>query len=161
MFSIADIQTEDDLEGEHEGEEDEAPPATAMPIRASLSITKTSGPGAVNVDMICQEGSFSIENISYYDSAATGTELTAEADWNRRGLYIGPQVGFSCLIVGLQLTGSTFSLIPSTLPSKTHLTHSSLSAVSTTASRSSSPSTPPTRSSRYVIFISFLSSIPY
>ncbi|KJA18401.1 hypothetical protein HYPSUDRAFT_90006 [Hypholoma sublateritium FD-334 SS-4] len=100
MFSIADIQTEDDLEGEHEGEEDEAPPATAMPIRASLSITKTSGPGAVNVDMICQEGSFSIENISYYDSAATGTELTAEADWTRRGLYIGPQ--FDTLDVAVQ-----------------------------------------------------------
>ena len=97
MFSIADIQTDQEFEDEHEGEEDEAPPATAMPIRASLSITKTSGPGAVNVDMVCQEGSFSIENISYYDDAKTGTDLTAEADWNRRGLYIGPQVSFPAL----------------------------------------------------------------
>lgn len=93
MFSIADIQQEDDLEHEQESEEDdEAPPVTSMPIRVSVSITKTTAPGAISVDMICQEGSFSTENISYYDDAKTGTDLTAEADWNRRGLYIGPQV---------------------------------------------------------------------
>jgi len=44
--------------------------------------------------MLCQDGTFAIENLSYYDDAKTGTDLTAEADWNRRGLYIGPQVGF-------------------------------------------------------------------
>ncbi|KAF9479309.1 mitochondrial glycoprotein [Pholiota conissans] len=102
MFSIADIQQEDDYENEHdaEGEEEDAPPATALPIRASVSITKTTAPGAINVDMICQEGSFSIENISFYDDAKVGTELTAEADWNRRGLYIGPQ--FDTLDVAVQ-----------------------------------------------------------
>ena len=47
----------------------------------------------MNVDMVCQDGTFSIENLSYYEDTKTGTELTAEADWNRRGLYIGPQVG--------------------------------------------------------------------
>ena len=41
---------------------------------------------------MCQEGSFAIENISFYDDANLGTDLTAEADWKRRGLYIGPQV---------------------------------------------------------------------
>jgi complement component 1 Q subcomponent-binding protein len=45
--------------------------------------------------MLCQDGTFSIENLSFYDDAKTGTELTAEADWNRRGLYIGPQVRIS------------------------------------------------------------------
>ena len=41
---------------------------------------------------MCQEGQFVIENISFYDDASLGTDLTAEADWKRRGLYIGPQV---------------------------------------------------------------------
>ena len=39
---------------------------------------------------MCQEGAFIIENISFYDDTKVGTELTAEADWKRRGLYIGP-----------------------------------------------------------------------
>lgn len=46
----------------------------------------------MSVDMVCQEGHFIVDNISYYKDAKLGTELTAEADWKRRGLYIGPQV---------------------------------------------------------------------
>jgi len=42
--------------------------------------------------MVCQEGNFVIENISYYKDAKMGTDLTAEADWARRGLYMGPAV---------------------------------------------------------------------
>jgi complement component 1 Q subcomponent-binding protein len=100
MFSISDIQSEEELgPDEEEGEgADESP--VSLPIRASLSITKTNAPGALNVDMLCQDGTFAIENLSYYDDAKTGTDLTAEADWNRRGLYIGPQ--FDTLDVGVQ-----------------------------------------------------------
>ncbi|KAF8196107.1 regulatory protein suaprga1 [Pholiota molesta] len=101
MFSIADIQPEDDFEDtEVEREEPEDVPTASMPIRVSVSITKNNGPGAINVDMICQEGAFSVENVSFYDDAKVGTELTAEADWNRRGLYIGPQ--FETLDVAVQ-----------------------------------------------------------
>lgn len=57
-------------------------------------------PGAVNVDALCQEGAFLVDNISFYSDAAVGTELTAEADWKRRGLYIGPQ--FDTLDVAVQ-----------------------------------------------------------
>jgi len=53
---------------------------------------QTAGPGALNVDMVCQEGHFIVDNISFYRDTKLGTELTAEADWKRRGLYIGPQV---------------------------------------------------------------------
>lgn len=42
-----------------------------------------------------QEGLFVIENISFYSDGKLGTEMTAEADWKRRGLYIGPQVRHS------------------------------------------------------------------
>lgn len=41
---------------------------------------------------MCQEGQFIVDNISFYNDKKLATELTAEADWKRRGLYIGPQV---------------------------------------------------------------------
>ena len=47
----------------------------------------------MSIDAMCQDGGFVIDNISFYTDAKIGTELTAEADWKRRGLYIGPQVG--------------------------------------------------------------------
>ncbi|TFK38196.1 mitochondrial glyco protein [Crucibulum laeve] len=99
-FSIADIQAEEeDFENETENDDGEEA-LNVYPIRASLSLTKTTGPGALNVDMICQEGHFIVENISFYNDAKLGTDLTAEADWKRRGLYIGPQ--FDTLDVAVQ-----------------------------------------------------------
>lgn len=55
-------------------------------------MSQTAGPGALAIDMVCQEGHFIVDNISYYKDGKLGTDLTAEADWKRRGLYIGPQV---------------------------------------------------------------------
>jgi complement component 1 Q subcomponent-binding protein len=106
IFSIGDMQsTENDPEfsEDHEDVSDAAEhqePAGAFPIRASLSITKSTGPGALNIDTVCQEGSFLVDNISFYKDAKLGTDLTAESDWQRRGLYIGPQ--FDTLDVGVQ-----------------------------------------------------------
>ncbi|KAF9446044.1 mitochondrial glycoprotein [Macrolepiota fuliginosa MF-IS2] len=99
IFSIADIHPVEEDYASEEGEGDEAEP-TVYPVRASLSITKSNGPGALNVDMVVQEGQFIVDNISFYDDAQLGTELTAEADWKRRGLYIGPQ--FDTLDVAVQ-----------------------------------------------------------
>ncbi|KAG6865228.1 hypothetical protein C0991_004286 [Blastosporella zonata] len=105
MFSIADVEAaEEDFtseENESENAEDEGEdPLHTYPIRASLSITKTTGPGCLNVDMVAQEGHFVVENLSYYKDAKLGTDLTAEADWKRRGTYLGPQ--FETLDVGVQ-----------------------------------------------------------
>ena len=44
----------------------------------------------MNVDAVCQDGAFLVENVSFYTDAETGTALTADADWKRRGLYLGP-----------------------------------------------------------------------
>jgi len=101
MFSIADIQTEEenDYENSEEGQDAEEE-GMAYPIRVSVSVTKDNGPGALNIDMVTHEGSFMIDNISYYTDGKVGTELTAEADWKRRGLFIGPQ--FDTLDVGVQ-----------------------------------------------------------
>ncbi|KAJ3570720.1 hypothetical protein NP233_g4212 [Leucocoprinus birnbaumii] len=99
IFSIGDIgPAEDEFVGE-EGEEEEADQAV-YPVRTSMTITKTDGPGALCIDTIVQEGQFLVDNISYYEDAKVGTELSAEADWKRRGLYIGPQ--FETLDVSLQ-----------------------------------------------------------
>jgi complement component 1 Q subcomponent-binding protein len=125
MFSIADIQSNqeqefDDIEKEEGEEADDS--VHSYPIRCSFSITKVrvqaslphsslahssclfhsqaSAPGSLNIDAMCQEGTFIIDNLSFYPSAELGTELTAEADWKRRGLYIGPQ--FETLDVGVQ-----------------------------------------------------------
>lgn len=86
---------------------------------------------------MCQEGQFAIENISFYDDAKLGTELTAEADWKRRGLYIGPEV--ICLMhillkkkkIDVFFTSSLYSLILWTLLCKMNLKSSSMREVST------------------------------
>jgi complement component 1 Q subcomponent-binding protein len=67
---------------------------------ACADTPQSSGEGALSIDAVCQEGAFTIDNVSFYPTAALGTELTAEADWKRRGLYIGPQ--FDTLDVGVQ-----------------------------------------------------------
>ncbi|KAG1800362.1 mitochondrial glycoprotein [Suillus plorans] len=102
MFSIADIQNaEEEPEYEQEeGEGGEDQPPNSYPIRASFSITKGNAKGSINIDTMCQEGAFIVDNMSYYPDAQLGTELTAEADWKRRGLYIGPQ--FDTLDVSVQ-----------------------------------------------------------
>ncbi|PIL23172.1 transporter [Ganoderma sinense ZZ0214-1] len=109
IFSIADIQSDQQPEFEEEGAEaaeeedgadEEGVTLHSYPIRCSFSFTKASTPGALTIDAMCQEGSFVIDNISYYSDAKVGTELTAEADWKRRGFYLGPQ--FDTLDVSLQ-----------------------------------------------------------
>lgn len=102
MFSIADLDAnpEAEFDAENEGEaeaetegEDGAPAqgsVTSTPIRVAISITKRGTPGAVSIDAVCQDGAFLIENASYYQDAEVATQLTAEADWKRRGLYLGP-----------------------------------------------------------------------
>lgn len=59
----------------------------------------------MSVDAVCQEGVFVVENVSYYNDAKLATDLSPEADWKRRGLYIGPQVRSPTLF--LSLRGST------------------------------------------------------
>ncbi|KAJ7598903.1 mitochondrial glycoprotein [Mycena floridula] len=105
VFSTADLQNEEDMadeeseEGE-EGSEEGGPSPGSFPIRVTLTMTKNASPAALIADMAVQEGSFIIENISFYNDKKTGTELSAEADYARRGQYLGPQ--FESLDVGLQ-----------------------------------------------------------
>jgi complement component 1 Q subcomponent-binding protein len=101
MFSIADLQNVEEPEYEQEeGDAEESEPMPTYPIRVSFSITKNNANGSLNVDSMCQDGAFIVDNISYYPDAKLGTDLTADADWKRRGLYIGPQ--FETLDISVQ-----------------------------------------------------------
>ncbi|KAJ7701136.1 mitochondrial glycoprotein [Mycena rosella] len=85
MFSIADLQaSEEDFEEEPEAE---APPTE---MRVSLSITKTSSPAGLNVDLYCAEGALEPAMVSFFASGALARDLTIDADFKRRTLYVGP-----------------------------------------------------------------------
>jgi len=100
LFSIADIDAPQDtaFEGAEESEEQEA--LNVAPIRCSITISKGSDQGALAIDALAQDGAIVIDNVSFYKDAKLATDLTSEADWKRRGLYIGPQ--FDHLDVGVQ-----------------------------------------------------------
>ncbi|KAI0298648.1 mitochondrial glycoprotein [Multifurca ochricompacta] len=101
IFSIADLQSAEENFEPPEGEEGASEDVEASyPLRCSFTITKPSVPGALSIDAVCQEGAFVVENVSFYSDSKLATDLTAEADWKRRGLYIGPQ--FETLDLSLQ-----------------------------------------------------------
>ncbi|CEI97241.1 hypothetical protein G6F70_004400 [Rhizopus microsporus] len=104
LFSISDINNtpsesflpEDDMIEPGNEEEEEI---VSFPVRASVTIEK-DGQGAVTIDTVAQDGEIVIESVMYYKDNKLANEQSAEADWQRRGLYIGPQ--FSELDENLQ-----------------------------------------------------------
>ncbi|TDL18726.1 mitochondrial glyco protein [Rickenella mellea] len=91
MFSISDIDgSQNDASEDEVTENEDGTPFGGYPIRCSVAITKPDG-GALTFDTLLQEGAFVVDTIPYYSDSALGTDLTAEADWKRRGLYIGPR----------------------------------------------------------------------
>ncbi|KAF8524279.1 regulatory protein suaprga1 [Hysterangium stoloniferum] len=121
LFSIADIDagSEDQFfnqgdesaaeneESAEESEDSEDETGPSYPIRTSITVSKPKdAPGSLSIDAVCQDGVFVIENIAYYSDSSLATELSAEADWKRRGLYMGPQ--FDHLDVSVQEEFDTF-----------------------------------------------------
>ncbi|KAF9511638.1 hypothetical protein BS47DRAFT_1298674 [Hydnum rufescens UP504] len=105
LFSIADIdaaQEESEFDSQDEESQEDQPNTDApYPIRVSISVTKVcTGKGALSIDAVAQDGAFVVDNISFYRDAKLATDVTADADWKRRGLYIGPQ--FDHLDVAVQ-----------------------------------------------------------
>ncbi|KAG0175317.1 Mitochondrial acidic protein mam33 [Apophysomyces sp. BC1034] len=110
LFSISDINNapendflpeteEEDLTEGNAEEEEEDVISASFPVRASVTIEK-EGQGAITVDTVAQDGEVSIESVIFYKDAKLAREQSAEADWQRRGQYIGPQ--FDELDEGLQ-----------------------------------------------------------
>ncbi|KAF7325971.1 F-box domain-containing protein [Mycena kentingensis (nom. inval.)] len=104
VFSVSDLQNqnpseyeEEEAEGEREGEEDVGPTEV---LRAVATITKPSASGALELDLSVQNGSFLVDNVTFYADSNLGHDTSVEADWKRRGLYVGPE--FNTLDVTLQ-----------------------------------------------------------
>lgn len=98
MFTISDVENAEpafDSEGESEDDEN----AALFPVRCSINITKPTG-GALAIEALAQDGIFTIETVSYYKDAKLATDMSADADYKRRGTYVGPQ--FEHLDVNLQ-----------------------------------------------------------
>lgn len=55
--------------------------------------TQQPNQGALQVEAMAQDGMVVIDNVFYHKSAALATAQTAEADWERRGVYAGPPFG--------------------------------------------------------------------
>ncbi|KAF7316144.1 F-box domain-containing protein [Mycena indigotica] len=102
VFSVADLQNQepnefDEEAGEERPEEEEQQQDI---MRAVLTITKSPTSGALEVDMTAQNGQFLVENVTFYPDTKLGQDTSVDADWKRRGLYLGPE--FSTLDVTLQ-----------------------------------------------------------
>lgn len=94
LFSIGEINTTDPS---NEFEQEDADEITSdgefqgsFPVRCAISIAK-KGAGSLNIDAQAADGQFVVENVTFYRDDKLATTLTADADWARRGLYIGPQ----------------------------------------------------------------------
>ncbi|ORZ09092.1 mitochondrial glyco protein, partial [Lobosporangium transversale] len=122
VFSVSDINNADeeeelDLEGdlEDEGQQQQSLSASGddteegeddlesltFPVRCLITISKPNA-GSISVDAIAQDGTFIVESISNIKDSVLANTSTAEADWEKRGLYSGPP--FSELDEQLQIT---------------------------------------------------------
>ena len=88
------------------------------------------------MDLLVENESFVIDNISFYKDEKVAEDMTAEGDWKRRGIYIGPRerviqmLGFSVQAINTSIHGNP-GLTTSTLPSRANSRTSSRSAIST------------------------------
>ncbi|RKP24664.1 mitochondrial glyco protein [Syncephalis pseudoplumigaleata] len=115
-FSISDIneaqesqQMDADLESLEKELQEENPEAAArvrsdlneyaedealdtFPVEIQVAVEK-AGSGVLKFDALCESGEILISSVIHYGDAATATADTAEANWKRRGMYVGPQFG--------------------------------------------------------------------
>ncbi|KAF9355336.1 hypothetical protein BGX34_010537 [Mortierella sp. NVP85] len=113
VFSVSDINAadddaeldfEDDVEedgqqrgqqnlsasgSDEEEEEEDVLQSLTFPVRCLITISKPDA-GSISIDAIAQDGAFIVESISNIKDTALATASTAEADWEKRGLYSGP-----------------------------------------------------------------------
>ncbi|KAG0233741.1 mitochondrial glycoprotein [Mortierella sp. GBAus27b] len=142
VFSVSDINAadddaeldfEDDLEEDGQqgnqslsasgADEDEAGDdleSLTFPVRCLITISKPDA-GSISIDAIAQDGAFIIESVSNLKDSALATASTAEADWEKRGLYSGPpfaeldeelQVSFEKYLDERQIDGDLANFVP-------------------------------------------------
>ncbi|KAG9073388.1 Mitochondrial acidic protein mam33 [Linnemannia hyalina] len=141
VFSVSDINSaddeeeldlEDDLEEGHQGkeslsasgddeEEGDDLESLTFPVRCLITITKPNA-GSISIDAVAQDGAFIVESISNIKDSALAASSTAEADWEKRGLYSGPpfaeldenlQVEFEKYLEERQIDSNLANFVPS------------------------------------------------
>ncbi|KAI9591486.1 mitochondrial glycoprotein [Syncephalis fuscata] len=63
-----------------------------FPVEVQISVEK-AGKGVLTIDALCESGEMLVSNIIHYNDALAANEDTAEGNWKRRGIYVGPQFG--------------------------------------------------------------------
>ncbi|KAF9952994.1 Mitochondrial acidic protein mam33 [Mortierella alpina] len=142
VFSVSDINSsdeeeeldmEDDLEdgqqqpnqslsasGDDEEEDSDDLESLTFPVRCLITISKPNA-GSISIDSIAQDGSFIVESISNIKDSALASASTAEADWEKRGLYSGPpfaeldenlQISFEKYLEERQINGDLANFVP-------------------------------------------------
>ncbi|KAG0054799.1 Mitochondrial acidic protein mam33 [Gryganskiella cystojenkinii] len=128
VFSVSDINSADDEDvelneefedddnnqnqdisasGDDEANEEDSDLETlTFPVRCLITISKPGNSGSISIDAIAQDGNFIIESISNIKDSALAKSTTAEADWEKRGLYSGPP--FAELDENLQISIEKF-----------------------------------------------------
>ncbi|EPQ25648.1 uncharacterized protein PFL1_06785 [Pseudozyma flocculosa PF-1] len=79
--------------------EDDPSSVAAFPVRMAITISKPNR-GAMTFEAVAADGEMSIDNITFLRDNKMAEDLTVEADWARRGVYVGPQ--FDTLDEGVQ-----------------------------------------------------------
>ncbi|KAF9183068.1 Mitochondrial acidic protein mam33 [Haplosporangium sp. Z 767] len=144
VFSVSDINSaededeldlEDDLEDDNQQQPNQSLSASGddekeeegddlesltFPVRCLITISKPNA-GSIAIDTIAQDGAFVVESISNIKDSAIATASTAEADWEKRGLYSGPpfaeldedlQIAFEKFLEERQIDGDLANFVP-------------------------------------------------
>ncbi|KAI1313844.1 Mitochondrial acidic protein mam33 [Mortierella claussenii] len=106
--------------GEDEEEEGDDLDSMSFPVRCLITISKPTA-GSISIDATIEDGTFVVESIANIKDTALATASTAEADWEKRGLYNGPpfaeldeelQVKFEKYLEERQIDGDLANFVP-------------------------------------------------
>ncbi|KAJ1957892.1 Mitochondrial acidic protein mam33 [Dispira parvispora] len=68
-------------------------PTSSYPVRFNVLIEKPGQP-TLSFDLTAEDGDYGVDHISVYEDNKMAKNQTAEADYQRRGYYMGPTFGF-------------------------------------------------------------------
>ncbi|RKP33891.1 mitochondrial glyco protein, partial [Dimargaris cristalligena] len=68
-------------------------PGNNYPVRFNVVIEKPGRP-TLSFDLTAEDGDYGVDHICTYKSGKLAKDQTSEADYQRRGLYMGPAFGF-------------------------------------------------------------------
>lgn len=102
LFSIADLDAPSENAEMRPAEEEDMEPEEAeseepsFPVRTAITVSKGAGQGGLTVDAVAEDGLFVIDAVSFYKDEQQALDMSAEGDWKRRALYMGPEVLHPC-----------------------------------------------------------------